>query len=213
MAGDAYHVENFGLDPEKSENYEIGLDYYKGAFDSSLTFFYSDVEDRIVAEEIAPWKYQYKNIDEATVSGLEGQVSYDVGALFDCPWEIKPYINFTYLTELEDEEAEDDLFYVSDMNVSYGISIADNNGFATRLNLSYVGDQDIQVYDPEPTRIKKGGFTVADLTIQKRVLDFNSYGDLSLRGEVRNLFDKDYSYVKGYPMPGRSFVLGMEYSF
>jgi vitamin B12 transporter len=54
---------------------------------------------------------------------------------------------------------------------------------------------------------------VADLTIQKRVLDFNSYGDLSLRGEVRNLFDKDYSYVKGYPMPGRSFVLGMEYSF
>ena len=28
-----------------------------------------------------------------------------------------------------------------------------------------------------------------------------------------NLFDEDYHYAKGYPMPGRSFYLGMRYDF
>jgi vitamin B12 transporter len=207
---------NPDLDPETSETYELGLDWYPGALQAYLTYFYTDFEDKIEVVYTPQGSQTWKNIGEATVSGFEGELSYDVGTLFDCPWEIRPFINFTYLTEFEDEETNEDLLYTSDLNVSYGLSVADGKGLLARLNFSYVGDQDIDYYDPNTfaqTRMEKGGFTVADLTIQQRILDFNSYGDLSLRGEVRNLFDKDYSYVKGYPMPGRSFVLGMEYSF
>ena len=207
---------NPDLNPETSETYELGLDWYPGALEAFVTYFYTDFEDKIEVVYTQQGVQTWKNIGEATVSGFEGELSYDVGTLFDCLWEIRPYVNFTYLTEFEDDETGKDLLFTSDLNVSYGLSIADGDGLLARLKLSYVGEQDIDYYDPNTfaqTRMEKGGFTVADLTIQKRILEFNSYGDLSLRGEVRNLFDKDYSYVKGYPMPGRSFVLGMEYTF
>jgi len=207
---------NPDLDPETSETYELGLDWYPGALEAFVTYFYTDFEDKIEVVYTPNGAQTWENIGGATVSGIEGELSYDVGTLFDCLWEIRPYVNFTYLTEFEDEETGKDLLFTSDLNVSYGLSIADGDGLLARLNLSYVGEQDIDYYDPntfEQTRMEKGGFTVADLTIQKRILEFNTYGDLSLRGEVRNLFDKDYAYVKGYPMPGRSFVLGMEYTF
>ncbi|MFO7877030.1 MAG: TonB-dependent receptor [Desulfovermiculus sp.] len=207
---------NPNLDPETSETYELGFDWYPGALEAYLTYFYTDFEDKIEVVYTSDGTQTWENIGEATVSGFEGEVSYDVGTLFDCPWEIRPFVNFTYLTEFEDEETDKELLFVSDVNMSYGLSVSDQDGLSARFNFSYVGEQDIDYYDPntfEQSRMEKGGFTVADLSIQKRILDFSSYGDLSLRGEVRNLFDKDYAYVKGYPMPGRSFVLGMEYSF
>lgn len=207
---------NPDLEPETSETYEAGLDWYQGALDVSLTSFYTDFEDKIEVVYTPDGAQTWENIGEAKVSGIEGQVSYDLGTIFDCLWEIRPYVEFTYLTEFEDEQTGKDLLFTSDINVSYGLSVSDMDGFFARLNVAYVGEQDIDYYDPntfEQTRMEKGGFSVANLTIQKRILDFNSYGDLSLRGEVHNLFDKDYAYVKGYPMPGRSFVLGMEYTF
>jgi vitamin B12 transporter len=30
---------------------------------------------------------------------------------------------------------------------------------------------------------------------------------------VDNLFDKNYAFVNGYPMPGRSFKAGLEFNF
>jgi vitamin B12 transporter len=62
-------------------------------------------------------------------------------------------------------------------------------------------------------KIEEGGFTVANLTLSKKLIDFKKYGGISLKGEIQNLFDEDYHYAKGYPMPGRSFYLGMRYDF
>jgi vitamin B12 transporter len=53
--------------------------------------------------------------------------------------------------------------------------------------------------------------TVASLTITKTLLSSDRYGKLSLKGDFTNLFNADYDYVKGYPMPGRSFYLGLRY--
>jgi vitamin B12 transporter len=135
--------------------------------------------------------------------------------LWDWDWRIEPYVNITYLTEYEDEETREDLLYTSDVNLSYGLSVSDMDGFMARLNIAYTGDQDIQDWESSWSGpvVEKGGFTVANLTVQKRILDFSAYGDLSLRGEVSNLLDKDYAYVKGYPMPGRSFFVGLEYNY
>ncbi len=206
---------NPDLDPEKSETYEAGIDVYFGAFDSSLTYFYTDFEDKIVSVAGQGGVQTWDNVGEATVSGFEGELSYDVASLLNLNWQIKPYFNFTYLTEFEDEETDEDLLYTSEWNLSYGLMVSDYDGFSARLNFAYIGELDIQDFEsgfPAPV-IEKGGFTVANLSVEKRILDFGSYGDLSLRGEVHNLLDKDYAYVKGYPMPGRSFVLGVEYMF
>jgi len=206
---------NPDLKPEQSETYEGGLDFYYGPFDGSMTFFLTDFEDKI--QQVAgPGGVQtWDNVGEATLSGFEGEFSYDLASLWNLNWQIKPYLTFTYLTEFEDEETGEDLLYTSEWNLSYGLMVSDYNGLTARLNFAYTGEQDIEDFEsgwPAPV-IEKGGFTVANVSVEKRIVDFGSYGDLSLRGEILNLLDKDYAYVKGFPMPGRSFVFGVEYEF
>ncbi|HBT96256.1 MAG TPA: hypothetical protein DEB25_00685, partial [Desulfobulbaceae bacterium] len=49
--GDAtWYVGNKDLQPEKSDTYEIGTDVTFGAFTSSLTYFHTDWQDKIIAE-------------------------------------------------------------------------------------------------------------------------------------------------------------------
>jgi len=49
--------------------------------------------------------------------------------------------------------------------------------------------------------------------VSKRVFRSEKIGAFTLRGEARNLFDEDYAYVQGYPMPGRSFFVGLDWAY
>ena len=103
-----------------------------------------------------------------------------------------------YLPTYEDEETGEDLKHTSDYYVSYGITVSDFSGLSTNLNLSYTGKQDITDYeDGTYQTITKGGFTVANLTISKKILNTEKYGSITLRGEIQNLFDKNYEYIQG----------------
>ena len=42
---------------------------------------------------------------------------------------------------------------------------------------------------------------------------FNLHGKLTLRGDLINIFNKQYNIIYMYPMPGRSFSLSATYSF
>lgn len=210
---------NPDLDPEKSQTYEGGLDWYGRAWEASLTFFRTDFKDKIQEVTRDDWVQTWDNIGDAKISGFEGEISFDLGRFLNHGWQIAPFVNFTYLTEYEDKETGDDLLYTSDMHLSYGLMVSDYDGLSARLALAYTGPQKVQDWqsagppDYVAPVVKKGGFTVANVSLQKRILDIGSYGGLSLRGEVRNLLDKQYAHVKGFPMPGRSIVLGAEYKF
>jgi len=210
---------NPDLDPEESDTYEVGVDLSYGSFNSSLTYFYSDFEDKIQGVPVGAYTGKYVNTGEVTIQGLEGEFSYDIGRLFSWNFEVKPYVSFVYLTEYEDDETDRDLKYTEKYHVSYGITVSDLEGFFANLNLAYTGKKKIddwQNADPLtwiPPEVQTGGFTVANLTISKKIFGFEKYGGITLRGEIQNLFDKDYEYVQGYPMPGRTFFLGLRYDF
>jgi vitamin B12 transporter len=213
-----HYLGNPNLDPEKSNTYEGGIDYSYGSFNSSLTYFYTDFEDKIESVSKPGGISTWENINDATIEGVEGEFSCDIGALFALDFEVKPYASFVYLTEYEDEETGEDLKYISDLHISYGITISDLNGLSANLNFAYTGEQKVEDWEnyawPGPVEvIKKGGFTVANFTISKKILDYKKYGGLTLRSEIQNLLDKEYEYVKGYPMPGRSFFIGMRYDY
>ena len=207
--GSDYYNPNPDLEPEEMQTYEAGLDFAFKNLDTSLTYFHNDFEEMIVSEEIAFWTYQYRNIGEATTSGLEGRLSWDAGPMLNWQWSLVPYGSFVYMTEYEDEKTNEDLPYVSDLTASWGLRVLDNQGFSGDLNFSYTGEQRITY----PEDMQKGGFTVANLSLTQKIADFGELGGLTLRGEVRNLLDKNYSYVEGYPMPGRSFFLEAKYRF
>jgi len=216
LAGDYYsYVGNPDLKPEKGETYEGGIDISYASFNAGLTYFHTDFKDKIETYRKAPGITSYRNLGKAEIEGIEGELSYDIGSFFSWDYQVKPYVSFTYLTKYKDKEANEDLKYTSDLHVSYGITVSDFSGFSANLNLAYTGKQKIDDWEsgwPAPV-IEKGSFTVANLTVSKKILSSEKYGGVTLRGEIQNLFDEDYEYVKGYPMPGRMFFLGLRYDF
>ena len=210
------YVGNPDLKPETTNTLEGGLDISYASFNSSLTYFYTNFRDKIQTSSTPTGDITWENLGEAEIGGFEAEFSYDIGASFAWDFELKPYVSFVYLTEYKDKETGEDLKYTPDLNVSYGITFSDSNGFSSNLNFAYIGEQWVDDWEsgvwPAPV-IKKGSFTVANFTITKKILDFQNYGSMTLKGEIQNLFNKGYSYVNGYPMPGRNFFLGLKYAF
>jgi vitamin B12 transporter len=221
LAGDytawwTHYVGNPNLKPEKSETYEGGLDFSYASFNASLTYFHTNFKDKIETYTTPSSDISWKNLGKAEIEGVEADLSYDIGSFFSWDYQVKPYVSFVCLTEYEDKETGEDLKYTSDLQVSYGITVSDFAGFSANLNFAYTGKQKIDDWESglwPATVIEKGNFTVANLTISKKILDTEKYGGFTLRGEVQNLFDKDYEYAQGYPMPGRSFFLALRYDF
>jgi vitamin B12 transporter len=210
-----HYVGNPDLDPESSKTYEVGVDYTTNVMSASLSYFYTDFEDKIETVSVAG-SSTWDNVGEAEISGIEGLFSYDIGMRLGWQYEVKPYVNFVYLDEYRDEENDEDLKYTNDWNASYGLSISDMDGFSSRLNFSYTGRQTVDDWEtggwPTP-EVEMGGFTVADFSLSKRFLDFDQYGTFTVKGDIINLFDKEYAYVKGYPMPGRSLFMSLTYNY
>ena len=222
LAGDyvtyVSYLGNPDLDPEESETYECGLDLTYASANLSFTYFYTNFDDKIQVDILPSSVQTYKNIGGANIEGFEGEISFDISDFFGWDFEIRPYGSIVYLAEYEDDETHEDLLYTEDINASWGIIFSDMKGLSANLNFAYTGEKDIEDYENyvwgEPVKvIKEGGFTVANFTISKKILDFDKYGAVTLKGRILNLFDKDYEYIKGYPMPGRNFFIGMRYDY
>jgi vitamin B12 transporter len=220
LYGSYSYEGNTDLEPEESSTYEAGIDYAYRTLQTSLTYFYNDYQEMIVTIPISEFRARSENVGEATTSGIEGSLSWDAGPLLDLNWSLVPYGSFVYMTEYEDERTNQDLQNVSDLSASWGLRARDYHGFSADLNFSYTGEQTVEDWEnynwmtmDNPAIIEKGGFTVANLSLSQRIADIGKFGDLTLRGEIRNLLNKDYSYVEGYPMPGRSFFLEAKYRF
>jgi len=209
-------IGNPDLDPEKSSTYEGGLDYADNGLQVALTYFYTDFEDKIVTDYAVDGTMTGKNLGNATLSGFETGLSYDLGMPLGWNWEVRPYLNMTILTRYEDDTTGEDLQYVSGTNYATGLAVGNGDGFFCRFNVTYTGSQDVQDWQagqyPTPTA-KLSSSTVADLAVSWRLQENETWGAMTLRGELRNLFDKDYAYVKGYPMPGRNFFLGLRWEY
>ncbi len=207
-------IGNPNLDPEKSKTYEGGVDLFHRWVNASLSYFYTDYKDKIQSVYSAAGQ-SWENSGSATIQGFEGEFDCELGAILDLGFQLRPYFNFVYLTEYKDEETDTDLRYVSKTNLSYGIHISGFDGLQANLNLAYTGRQKVDDWEsgwPAPV-VKKGGYTVASLTVSKKIVDTDQFGDLTLGCRIQNLFDKDYEHVKGYPMPGRSIFVGLKYEY
>ncbi len=209
-----HYVGNPDLDPEKSKTYEGGFDISCGAFNAGLTWFHTDFEDKIESYTKTNGDISYKNLGKAEIQGIEGDISYDLGQVFSSDYRVKPYVSMTYLSDYRDRQTDADLLYTSNIQASYGITVSGPGGLLADLNMAYTGKQNIVDYAGGTyATIKKGGFNVANLTVAKRLDNGTGKTGVTLRGEIRNLFDKEYEYVQGYPMPGRTFVIGMRLDF
>ncbi len=211
--GGGFYEGNPELKPEKSSTVEGGVDIVSGGFVSSLTYFHSDFSDKIQEKALPSGNITWENIGGATIAGFEGELSIENRfSLARTELSVTPFFSFTWLTDYNDDETGDHLLYTPEWNTSGGIRFHETHGFKGAFTVSSFGKNHIQDYVTSWAGdvVAKGGFTVASLMLAKTFTFDEQFGrSFTVRGEVENLFDREYQYVNGYPMPGRSFNLGL----
>lgn len=206
---------NPNLEPETSYTTEGGFDIFYGALNASLTYFHTDFEDKIVTATLSDGSSSWENKGEATISGFEGELSYDIGTLFNWDFGLTPYVRWVYMTEYEDEETGEDLLETSDINASYGITLSGLWGIQANLNFAYFGERTVTDYESgfPYQNVELDDFTYAQFSVSKQLYRSDRYGGVTATAQLQNLFDEDFEHVKGYPMPGRGFYIGLRYDY
>lgn len=210
--GSAFFKANPNIKPESGRNNEIGMQL---AFDDSARFDVSVFDRRhenqiVIQSNPAPDKSQYVNLDGVThLKGAEASLQKTFGKYFtakasysrlvaDADSQIARLPKTQYILAL----TYDRDFYNVNLQALNRSDFAPNNYFPAGVN-----------YLPEKN------YWVWNLSANYKVKK-----NLNVFAKVNNLFDKNYmsatQYVNTggepfvyYTAQGRSFILGMEYSF
>jgi vitamin B12 transporter len=205
---------NPDLQAETSITYEGGFDLYLSRFRGGATLFHTVSSDTIVGSGNT-----WVNLDGISLSGLEGYAEYahTVGA-WPRPLILRPYANWIYYFERKNEDnytAEalrtDVVPYIADFSMTLGLGAELENLAGLNANVRYQGRQIIETFDPVTFDVL--GQRKSSLFIAAVRLWTTPWERWKLYLEVDNLFDRDYEFVDGYPMPGRTVVAGAEVRF
>lgn len=224
------------LNPEFTKAFEVGFDIAQKDWRLSATYFRYDVKDNIyiypgISEDGSRAQGRVMmNVDKRIQEGLELQASANVAPLLGLSGlELRPYFNVTHMLRKKEVIREGGpgmlgtwwpITRVPDTTMSYGIRFHhEASQFSGNLGFSYYGKQyggRANISDGD--LVGFGRFTVANLSLRKRLWGSDNAGSLDVKLDVNNLFDRQYSYLgrvpeDAYAYPGRNFYLSMIYNF
>lgn len=220
-------IGNQDLEPEKSDNIDLGFDLDWHSLFLSATWFYSDYTDLIgyethsEADEHYDGKhYWYYNVDSAEIQGIELGVKVDMAQLLGWRFQLEPYMYWTHLLVYEDASGWK-LPDRSRNSLSTGLVFTSGDmGLTAGLDATYYGTQytvDYESGSSETVSQEKlegvGDAWVVDLNCSKLLFEFEKLGTVRLKASLHNLFDENYSTNQDNWMPGRYFYLGLEYRY
>jgi vitamin B12 transporter len=188
---------NPDLDPEKSKQWEGGFEGLTGPVNWRVSGYRNDIDNLIDSD---PTTYRYYNINKARIKGIEATASFDTGPLGH-------QISYDYV-DARDGETDEQLVRRAKQQVKYQLDWTIYN-LDWSVTYHYLGDRFDNDFNSYPTRrVKLGGVSLWDLAVSYPVTS-----QLTVRGRIANLFDKDYETVYGYQTPGTEYYLSASYSF
>ncbi|WP_207421250.1 TonB-dependent receptor [Desertivirga brevis] len=220
---------NPGLKNESSISWDAGLRVFKTNFGLSadVTYFFTDVENRITKSvsaaapgEKTPNGAQitnvttYVNADKAFIRGLEWEVSYDLGALYDHTYVLRFYADATHnfkateVTVGSDRSTYKGINNVAKFTGNFGVEYNTLKGVAIRLNNRYVGNRTDIFSDSKAPVIVYPAFMTVDLSGSYTYAKKHTFSLL-----LNNITDENYYEKRGYNLQGRSFSLRYGLSF
>jgi iron complex outermembrane receptor protein len=194
------------LNAETVDHYEIGLRHRFGTLTSvDVTYFFDDGKDRYVIIPPPPPPPVYANVEQYRTQGIEATLSL---------YPLDNLSLFTGLTYLDTDPS--DLPYAPEWTLSAGLIWQLLKNFKLNLDCEYIDemfvDSQLRNTTAENTRTVNSHF----LLNGKLSYAFTS-GRSAFKGEVflagENLTDTDYEYQPGYPMPGITGMVGVNFKF
>ncbi|WP_033792979.1 TonB-dependent vitamin B12 receptor BtuB [Pantoea septica] len=188
---------NPDLEPEKSKQWEGGFEGLTGPVNWRVSGYRNDIDNLIDSD---PATYRYYNISKARIKGVEATASFDTGSLGH-------QISYDYV-DARDGETDQQLVRRAKQQVKYQLDWTIYN-LDWSVTYHYLGDRFDNDYNSYPARrVKLGGVSLWDLAASYPVTS-----QLTVRGRIANLFDKDYETAYGYRTPGTEYYLSASYSF
>ncbi|MFC0141146.1 TonB-dependent vitamin B12 receptor BtuB [Erwinia mallotivora] len=189
---------NRDLAPEKSQQWEGGFAGLTGLVNWRLSGYRNDIDDLIDSD---PNTFRYYNISKATIKGVEATASFDTGP-------VSHSLSYDYV-DARDGNTNEILLRRARQQLKYQLdyTICDVDW---SVSYQYLGDRYDKDYNSDYTAraVKLGGVSLWDLAVS-----YPLTSQLTVRGRIANLFDKDYETVYGYQTPGREYYLSGSYTF
>lgn len=218
---------NPDLKNENSVSEEIGLKYEhrSSGISADITYFSTNVHDRIVAVSAPPAKpdtlngdvvtavTNYYNADKSKIRGLEIMAAYDFGAMVNYRYSLRLFTNITKSLRAQDitvgTAKEANIQNIAKANVNYGIEYISAKAISARLTGRYVGTRwDTDFNDPLRPLVQYPAFMTLDVTAGYA---FTAQHQVSVA--IANVTDENYYEKRGYNMAGRSFSIRYTYRF
>lgn len=190
-------IPNPVLKPEGSDNIEIGADGTQGAFTWRAALFNSRLTDAIQSVTLDPTACtsppcsQLRNVGKARNRGAELSGGVTLGA----DWTLRANYTYVQRSNLSQPQVKptdtprQKLFAAVDWR------------FAADWLATLSADSESRRWSNSFGSRVAGGFTVVDAAVRGTFTSF----DLGVG--VRNALDRRYSYLEGFPEPGRSYFV------
>jgi outer membrane cobalamin receptor len=187
-----YDSGNPDLKPEKAVKLEAGAEWDIYTYlQASVDFFRNNVKDLIDRKGRG---YIYSNLDRVILQGIETNFKGTLKRRFTFD------INYAYLDAYEDKTE-----YWLPYRPSHKTDLSLSYAFEFGLSVYSSGQHVSRRVTPHPESELMPHYFVANLKVSQRL-----FGHFHPFLEIKNLFDENYEEEKGFPMPGRTFLIGMK---
>ncbi len=192
------------LDPELMDHYEVGLSHRLcPAAKARAVAFWNNGEDRIRFVPPPPPPPHFQNIGDFKTHGFE--LSMELTPADD--WTA--FLGATFLTDIEPRNMP----YAPKRSLSAGLS----HRFAERWQLDVDGQYVSDFFTDNPRfpgpSVEVDGYWLFNGKVSYDVSPADGKFQGKVFAAVENIFDQDYEYRDGYPMPGATVMTGLDLRF
>ncbi|SDZ82900.1 Outer membrane cobalamin receptor protein [Arachidicoccus rhizosphaerae] len=206
------------LRPENSEQYSLGISYYKGwsglfkNLQLELDGYYNEVKDKIVAiPTTSLFRWQMVNLGLAKIKGLE----FTAKSTFELNgWLLLSTLEYTYqdardYTKPGSVTYKNELPYIPRHSGSFILSILKDR-FGMNYSFIYDGERYSERFNSLVSYVP--AWYTHDVSFNYR-LPIKGPLTSALLLSVDNVFNQHYDVIENYPMPGRNFKIGVQFDF
>lgn len=211
-------IGNAFLEPEFTNQYNLGFTYQKSfqsqffqSFYAKVDGYFNKVENKIIAAPTGNmFRWMMLNLGEVEIIGTDVNVQADllVGNV-----KLKPLLSYTFQRARDFSDRNETYFgdqipYTPWHSGTFSL-MSDYKDWSFNYSFMYVGER----YDGQQNNIQYNyiqPWYTHDLSIQKKMHWENHQFKASF--EVNNIFNQYYDVVLNYPMPGRNFKLILSFT-
>lgn len=206
-------VGNSDLEPETAWQFDLGVqrnDLIAGwlSSDAKAEVYHNKVTDKIVAVPTSnQFRWSMYNIGKVSVYGADLKWSLGCRLLGKGRCGVTARYSYQKATDLSSPDFSSYKGQIPYIPLHSGSISADASWNGWRADISWIATGKRWSSSVNLSQFKIDPWSTMDIILSK------AFGGVTLKLNLRNVFNEQYEIVRGYPMPGTNFRLSLDYSF